>query len=105
MDVWRRGSADVHTSTLPHPHTPMRLLYLSPEPPVPPYSGGRERARQVLGYLARRHAVSLLTYAAREDERGLAALRPELAGLVALPYPVSGQAYSDPLRAAAIELA
>ncbi len=78
----------------------MDVLWLTPEPPLPPYTGGRERARRMLEHVAGRHAVHLMTYATSMDAEGLAALRGQLAGLTALPYPARGQEYGGPMRAA-----
>lgn len=82
-------------------HTPthffVNILWLSPEPPLPPYTGGRERSRRMLEYVAARHAVHLLTYAGPADAAELDALRGRLAGLTALPYPAAGRSYSAPL--------
>jgi glycosyltransferase involved in cell wall biosynthesis len=64
----------------------MKILWLEPEPPVAPFTGGRERARRLLDYLSPRHAIHLLTYAAPEDEPKLAALRSQLAGVTTVPY-------------------
>ncbi|NDJ34997.1 MAG: glycosyltransferase [Chloroflexi bacterium] len=50
----------------------MVILWLAPEPPVAPLTGGRERARRMIVYLAARHTLHLLTYAAvTEDITGL----------------------------------
>ena len=65
----------------------MKILWLEPEPPTAPFTGGRERARRLLDYLSSRHAVHLLTFAAPADEPNLEALRPQLAGVTTVPYP------------------
>jgi glycosyltransferase involved in cell wall biosynthesis len=67
----------------------MRILWLAPEPPVAPLSGGRERARRMLAYLAARHEVHLVTFAARDERAGLAALRPAPAAVIARDYPAA----------------
>lgn len=65
----------------------MKILWLEPEPPVPPLTGGRERARRLLDYLSQRHLIYLLTFADPEDEPGLDELRCQLAGVTTVPYP------------------
>ena len=45
----------------------MRILWLAPEPPVAPLSGGRERAQRMLCYLAARHRVLLVTFATEAE--------------------------------------
>ena len=62
------------------------LLHLSPEAPVPPLTGGRERTRRVLGYLAARGPVWALTCASDDEAPYLAGLPPEL-HLPRLPSP------------------
>jgi glycosyltransferase involved in cell wall biosynthesis len=64
----------------------VRILWLAPEAPVPPLSGGRERARRMLRYLAARHDVALVTFAGETDGAGLDDLKGELATLVRLAY-------------------
>jgi glycosyltransferase involved in cell wall biosynthesis len=59
---------------------------MAPEAPVSPLSGGRERARRMLRYLAERHDVGLVTFAGVEDQVGLDDLEGELATLVRLAY-------------------
>jgi glycosyltransferase involved in cell wall biosynthesis len=58
-------------------------LWLAPEAPVAPLSGGRERAAQMLGYLAQRHEVHLLTCATATEAAAVAQL-PLVATV--LPY-------------------
>jgi hypothetical protein len=65
----------------------MKIVWLAPEPPIPPLTGGRERPRRMLDYLARRHNVHLITFAAPEEEPGLEELRQNLARLTIVPYP------------------
>jgi glycosyltransferase involved in cell wall biosynthesis len=78
----------------------MNITWLTPEPPLPPYTGGRERTRRLLEYVAARHRVHLLTYATKADAAELDKLRPALAGLTALPYPGRGQPYGAALAGA-----
>ncbi len=72
------------------------LLYLMPEAPVPPLSGGRERALQLLGALAERMPVHLLACAGADEAAPLVALARGLglAGLTLQPYPASGRGYT-----------
>ena len=65
----------------------MKIVWLAPEPPVPPLTGGRERSQRMLAYLARRHTVQLITFATPEEEPGLMELHRELARLTIVPYP------------------
>lgn len=78
----------------------MRILWLEPEPPVAPFTGGRERARCLLDYLAARHAIHLLTFAAPEDAPGLEDLRSQLAGVTAVPYPAQSSKPAPPMQQA-----
>lgn len=78
----------------------MKILWLEPEPPVAPFTGGRERARRLLDYLSPRHAIHLLTFAAPEDKPGLAMLRSQLAGVTAVPYPPQPNEPSTPMQQA-----
>jgi glycosyltransferase involved in cell wall biosynthesis len=64
----------------------MRILWLAPEAPVSPLSGGRERARRMLHYLTARHEVGLVTFAGEADQAGLDDLEGELATIVRLAY-------------------
>lgn len=73
----------------------MRILWLAPEPPLPPLSGGRERAYRMLTYLAERHSLHLVTFAAVEEEAALAELAQPSAGVTRLAYP---QGHLAPLR-------
>lgn len=73
----------------------MRILWLAPEPPLPPFSGGRERARRMLDYLAARHSLHLVTYGTAEEEAALDDLGRALAGMTRLPY---AQGRLAPLR-------
>ena len=84
----------------------MKIVWLAPEPPIPPLTGGRERPRRMLDYLARRHNVHLITFAAPEEEPGLMELRRNLARLTIVPYPSRRALLSKEMRravAAAIE--
>jgi glycosyltransferase involved in cell wall biosynthesis len=74
---------------------PMNIVWLAPEPPIPPLTGGRERSRRMLEYLARRHAVHLVTFAAQEEKSGLDDLRHELADLTAIAYPSGWEYWSS----------
>lgn len=80
------------------------LLHLSPEAPVPPFTGGRERTRRVLAYLAAREPVWALTCASYAEAPHLAALRlgqgAQLAGLEVEPYPPRWRGYGALLPAA-----
>ncbi len=78
----------------------MKILWLEPEPPIPPLTGGRERACRLLDYLSQRHAIYLLAFAAPEDEPGLDALRSQLAGVTAVPYPFDLNKPSLPMQQA-----
>lgn len=71
-------------------------LYLAPEAPVPPLSGGRERAQRVLGALAERGPVHLLACAGADEVPLLVALARAigLAGLTLQPYPPAGRGYT-----------
>lgn len=73
----------------------MRILWLAPEPPLPPFSGGRERANRMLTYLAERHSLHLVTYGTEEEEAALAELGQALAGVTRLAY---AQGHLAPLR-------
>ncbi|MGC8958956.1 MAG: glycosyltransferase [Chloroflexia bacterium] len=54
----------------------MRVLFLALEPPFPPNDGGRIRTYNILKQVARRHEVTLVTFAqAGQDQERLAALR------------------------------
>lgn len=64
----------------------MKILWLAPEPPVPPLSGGRERAREMLLFLAQRHQIHLFTFAERTEMPLLELLRPRLAGITVVAY-------------------
>jgi glycosyltransferase involved in cell wall biosynthesis len=64
----------------------VRILWLAPEAPVPPLSGGRERARRMLLYLAARHRVALATFAGEADQVGLDDLEADVARIVRLDY-------------------
>ena len=76
----------------------MKIVWLAPEPPVPPLTGGRERSRRMLDYLARRHTVQLITFAAPEEEPGLMELRWKLARLTIVPYPSRRDPLSSQMR-------
>ena len=52
----------------------MRILVVSPELPYPPTWGFSIRVTQFLSLLARRHSVSLVTYAEAGDEDKIRAL-------------------------------
>lgn len=52
----------------------MNILILSPYPPYPPRGGGAMRIYQIVRWLARRHAVTCLTFA--PDDAAEAALAP-----------------------------
>ena len=82
----------------------MNIVWLAPEPPIPPMTGGRERARRMLDYLAQRHAVHLVTFATREEGSGLAEMRQELVGLTAIPYPSRPEHLSSQMYRAAAEV-
>jgi glycosyltransferase involved in cell wall biosynthesis len=75
----------------------MKILWLEPEPSLPPLTGGRERAGRLLDYVSQRHAVHLLTFAVPEDEPGLAGLRTNLTGVTAVPYPSDLKKLSLPM--------
>ena len=64
----------------------MRILWLAPEPPVAPLTGGRERARQMLTYLSARHRVHLLTLAEESERAALQALARQLDDLTVVAY-------------------
>ena len=85
------------------------LLYLAPEAPVPPLSGGRERAQRVLGALAERLPVYLLACGAGEEAAALGDLARAagLAGLTVRPYPPARAGYvglTPVVRRLAVEL-
>lgn len=67
----------------------MRLLFLALEPPFPPNDGGRIRTYHILREMARRHEVTLATFAADEetDRERLAALEALCRAVVAFPKP------------------
>lgn len=73
----------------------MTLLYLAPEAMVRPLTGGRERARRVLRWLAARRPLHLAACADEAEARALEALAREagLAGLTVLPYPAGWRGY------------
>lgn len=78
----------------------MRIIWLSPEPPVPPLTGGRERARRMLCYLVQQHQIHLVTFVEAVEEGSLAQLR--IAGMTvsAVPYPPTlGKSSHDMVRA------
>ena len=64
----------------------MRILVVSPELPYPPTWGFSIRVTQFLSLLARRHSVSLVTYAEAGDEDKIRALE----GMCHAVHPVSG---------------
>jgi glycosyltransferase involved in cell wall biosynthesis len=64
----------------------VKILWLAPEPPSPPLTGGRERARFMLGYLADRHEVHLFTHATADEIRDLGDLHERLVGVTWKPY-------------------
>ncbi len=72
------------------------ILYLAPEAPVPPLSGGRERALQLLGALVQRAPVHLLACAAADEAPMLVELARGLglAGLTIQPYPADARGYT-----------
>jgi sugar transferase (PEP-CTERM/EpsH1 system associated) len=63
----------------------MRILILSPELPYPPAWGFAIRVSQIVALLARRHAVSLLTYAADQDGVKIKAMADLRADIHAVP--------------------
>lgn len=65
----------------------MNIVWLTPEPPVPPMTGGRERSRRVIEYVAKRHAVHLITFAAPKELSLLTRLHGAVANVTAIPYP------------------
>lgn len=65
----------------------MKILWLAPQPPVTPMTGGRERARRMIEYLAARHEVHLVTEGAREEQGEIDAMRGMLASVTRLDYP------------------
>ena len=75
----------------------MNIVWLAPEPPIPPLTGGRERSRRMLDYLARQHAVHLLTFATQQEKSELDGLRHELASLTAIAYPSCWGYLSSPM--------
>lgn len=78
----------------------MNIVCLTPEPPVPPLTGGRERLCRMIGYLGRRHDIHLLTFAAREEEKRLTGLRRTVAKLTPIPYPARWGCFSDEMQQA-----
>jgi polysaccharide biosynthesis protein PslH len=82
----------------------VRILWLAPEPPIPPLTGGRERARCMLTYLGARHRVHLLTLAEPADAQALAELQTTLDGVTAIPYRPRSRDNPGALRAALEEL-
>ena len=85
------------------------LLYLAPEAPVPPLSGGRERAQRLLGALAERLPVHLLACGTHDEAAALAefARTGGLAGLTVCPYPPARAGYvglTPLVRRLAVEL-
>jgi len=76
----------------------MKIVWLAPEPPVPPLTGGRERARRMLDYLAQQHAVQLITFASPEEEPSLMELRRKLARLTIVPYPSRRESASSQMH-------
>lgn len=66
----------------------MRLLFLALEPPFPPNDGGRIRTYNILRQVARRHEVTLATFAdGEQDQERLAALGQVCHQVVALSRP------------------
>jgi polysaccharide biosynthesis protein PslH len=82
----------------------VRILWLAPEPPIPPLTGGRERARRMLTYLGARHRVHLLTLAEPADAQALEELQTTLDGVTAVPYRPHSRDNPGALRAALEEL-
>jgi sugar transferase (PEP-CTERM/EpsH1 system associated) len=62
------------SSALTTPVTPLRILILTPYLPYPPIWGSGTRVYQFLRLLSRRHRVSLLAYAAPDEEDKIPAL-------------------------------
>ena len=79
------------------------ILYLAPEAPVPPLSGGRERAQQLLAALTQRAPLHLLSCASAEEAPQLVSLARGLglAGLTVQPYPADARGHHLKLAPAA----
>ncbi len=78
----------------------MNIVWLAPEPPVPPLTGGRERSRRVLDYLGQRHTIHLVTFAAPEERPALADLRQSVSLVTPVPYPARWGRISHHMRRA-----
>lgn len=65
----------------------MKIVWVAPQPPTPPLTGGRERARRMIEHLAARHEVHLITEGAREEQGAIEAMGGLLASATRLDYP------------------
>jgi sugar transferase (PEP-CTERM/EpsH1 system associated) len=67
----------------------MRILILSPVLPYPPTWGFVTRVYHFVRLLARRHAVTLLSYADAEDRENVASLRAVCTDVHTIPHPTT----------------
>lgn len=71
------------------PVTPMKILFLALEPPVPPNDGGRLRTASLLRQLSKEHEVSLIAFSAHQTVADDLAIFSELCDTIELvPYPI-----------------